>query len=265
MTLADLSLAAPDGVVVRYEVHGDPSAPPVVLVHGLGGDRRMWSPQIASLPAAGYFVVVPDLRGHGASDPAPSFRLADCARDIVGILDDLGIPRAHLVGVSMGGTVVQQLTTDVPDRVRSQILVDSLSGISRPAERFNAAVAALLLRVLSRRVQALLVRRAYAGRGHCEVGEYLAERLLASDPRSLRAARLAVNRFDVLDDLPAVRVPTLVLVGDTFGELAVGMARTTAERIPGARLQILPGGGDPSNLLVPESFDAALLAFLAKE
>ena len=100
--------------------------------------------------------------------------------------------------------------------------------------------------------------------GHAEVGQYLAGRLLVMPSRWLLEARREVNRFSVVTELPKMDLPTLVLVGDAFGKLAINMARTTADRIPGAQFRILQGGGDPSNLLVPASFDRAVLDFLAK-
>jgi len=252
-----------DGLSLYCETHGDPSAPPVVLVHGLGADHEMWEPQIASFPRAGYFVIVPDLRGHGLSERPETFRIEDCARDIHDLLHGMRIPRAHLIGVSMGGMVAQRLVVDHPEAAISQVLVDSLSGVTRPMERFNASLAALLLRVVSSKQQARLIRGAYAKLGHDEVGQYLEARLLSMPARFAREARREVNRFDVIDELPAMSLPTLVLVGDAFGRLAVDMARTTAAGVPGARFEVLKGGGDPSNLLVPEAFDRAVLDFLA--
>jgi len=82
------------------------------------------------------------------------------------------------------------------------------------------------------------------------------------DSRWLLAARQEVNRFTILNELSEMNIPTLVLVGDAFGKLAIDMAHTTAEGIPCAQFQILKGGGDPSNLLVPEKFDETILAFL---
>ncbi len=84
------------------------------------------------------------------------------------------------------------------------------------------------------------------------------------DPGWLLAARQEVNRFNLVDQLVSIHIPVLVLVGDGFGKMAIEMARTTAQGLPDARFQVLPGGGDPSNLLVPELFNRALKAFLAE-
>jgi pimeloyl-ACP methyl ester carboxylesterase len=125
-----------------------------------------------------------------------------------------------------------------------------------------AALAAALLRLLPPRAQAGLIERTYARLGHVEIGEYFADRVRRADRLGLLDARLAVNRFHILDELATMRVPTLVLVGDAFGKMAITMARTTARNVPGAIFEVLPGGGDPSNLMVPDAFDGALLSFL---
>ncbi len=253
-----------DHLSLYYESHGDPAAPPLILIHGIGADHAMWEPQITSLPAAGYFVITPDLRGHGQSEVPPTFRISDCVRDLVDLASVLNLQRVHLIGVSMGGMVAQQFVIEHPAHAITQILVDTLSGVIRPAERFNASLAAFLLKFFPPKLQAYLIRRTYKRMGHGEVGRYLAERLLAMPSRWLLEARREINRFCVITELPKMDLPTLVLVGDAFGKLAINMARTTADRIPGAQLRILQGGGDPSNLLVPASFDRAVLDFLAK-
>ncbi|MFZ6026184.1 MAG: alpha/beta fold hydrolase [Chloroflexota bacterium] len=260
-----MNLRTFDQLSLHFETHGDPAAPPVFLLHGIGADRQMWQPQVSSLPAAGYFVITPDLRGHGASEVPQVFRISDCARDLCDLIDILCFPCVHLIGVSMGGMVAQQFVAQYPERASSQVIVDSLSGVTRPVERFNAWLAAVLLQFFPARVQAGLIRRTYRKLGHDAAGQYLAACLLEMPPRWLLDARREVNRFNILAELPKMNLPTLVLVGDAFGKLAVDMARTTAEKIPGAQFQVLPGGGDPSNLLVPSEFDRAVLAFLAAQ
>ena len=253
-----------DQLNLYYECHGDPQSPPVVLIHGIGADHEMWRPQITSFPAAGYYVIVPDLRGHGRSDLPVEFHIIDCARDIWELLNVLNIDRSHLVGVSMGGMVVQQFVAQYPERALSQVIVDSLSGVTRPVERFNAGLAAFLLRVFPQKLQTYMIRSSYKKLGHEDVGRYFEDRIYHMDARWLLMARQEVNRFNLLTELPSMSTPTLVLVGDSFGNLALNMARTTAEKIPGAQFQVLPGGGDPSNLLVPERFDQAVFAFLER-
>lgn len=259
------SLTAFDGLNLIYHVDGDVDVKPVVLLHGLGADHRMWQPQLESFPAAGWRVIAPDMRGHGASDMPQTFSLADCARDIADILAANDIEKASVVGVSMGGLIAQQMACDFPDKVEKLIIVDSFSGVRGTSGKINAGMASFLLKVLPGRVQSKLLTATYSRMGHPEVAFYFEEQMGKVNGRSLREMRAVVNQFDILDRLPSVTAPTLVLVGDGFGKSAIEMARETGTAIPNAQFEILPGGGDPSNLLVPDKFDAAVLPFLAED
>lgn len=245
-----------------YETYGDKSAPAVLLLHGLGADHRMWEPQIESFPRAGFFVIIPDLRGHGSSSSPDVFSIQDCARDMHELLAALHVERAHVVGVSMGGMVAQQLALDFPHDVTSLVIVDSLSGVQKPIERFNAWLASALLTVMPSRMQASMIESTYKRMGRPDVGGYFAERLAHMNGAWVLHMRQQVNKFNVCDRLDKIDAPTLVLVGDRFGSLATDMARTTAQGIPGAVFQVLPGGGDPSNMLVPKAFDSSVLEFV---
>ena len=253
-----------DDLTLHYETYGDPGATPLLLIHGIGADHGMWQPQITSLPKQVFFCIVPDLRGHGQSQAPVTFLIKDCAKDLHDLLNTLKIEKAHLIGVSMGGMVAQSFVLQYPEQAASQILVDSLSGIARPIERFNASLAAGILKFLSPKTQVKMISDAYKKLGKTNVGAYFEKRLLSMDRKWLLEARKEVNRFNVLDKLNLMQLPSLVLVGDGFGKMAVEMARTSAEGIPGAQFAVLSGGGDPSNLLVPEVFDQAVIEFLYK-
>ncbi len=251
-----------DGLDLIVHSEGEAGAKPVVLLHGLGAEHRMWQPQLESFPAAGWRVLVPDLRGHGASDMPETFSLADCARDVADILADNNIEKAPVVGVSMGSLIAQQLACDFPDKVEKLVIVDSFSGVRGSMAKFNAAMASFLLKVLPGSLQIKMLTSTYSRMGHPEVAYYFEEQMGKVNGRSLQHMRAIVNKFDILDRLTAVSVPTLVLVGDGFGKAAINMAHETANAIPNAQFEILPGGGDPSNLLVPDKFDATVLPFL---
>ena len=92
-----------DGIELFYETYGEKRNTPIVLVHGLGAEYNMWLPQISKYPSQSLFVIAPDMRGHGNSSKVKSFKIRDCAKDINELLEHLGITKANLVGVSMGG------------------------------------------------------------------------------------------------------------------------------------------------------------------
>jgi 3-oxoadipate enol-lactonase len=226
-----MNIRTSDQLSLYYETHGHPAAPPVMLIHGFGADHEMWEPQIASFPDAGYFVIVPDLRGHGASEIPATFLIADCARDLCDLLNALDLQRAHLVGVSMGGMAVQQFVAYYPERVISQVIVASLSGISRPVEWLNAHLAALFLRIFPPKLQAYLMRNTYERLGHEDVGRYFAERVLHMDSHWLLAARQEVNRFSILDQLQPANVE----------DAETKPALELANQYPALAAEVIPG------------------------
>jgi len=126
-----------DGTTLSYVTIGKREQPPLLLIHGLGCDHLMWEPQLNHYYALGLFVIAPDVRGHGLSSPVTTFRVHDCARDVVILLDHLGIERAHLAGVSMGGLIVQQVACDFPERVDRLVIADSYSEVRTPTEKLG--------------------------------------------------------------------------------------------------------------------------------
>ncbi|MDQ7793123.1 MAG: alpha/beta fold hydrolase [bacterium] len=258
-------LEAREGIRLYYEVHGEPDRPPVVLLHGLGADEEMWRPQIARYPSEGFRAIVPVLRGHGRSSATRAFRVSDCAGDLEALLVHLGVPRAALVGVSLGGAVAQQFALDYPEKVEKLVLADSFSGQTGSGTPLGALLSELLLRLVPKPMLQKTPGLVYRKPEHELVRRYFERRLEESSLATLRAIRIGAGRFSVLDQLPRIKAPTLVLVGDLFGSYALRLARATASGIPGATLKVLEGGGDPSNLLAPESFDRAVLEFIRPE
>ncbi|CAN5737267.1 3-oxoadipate enol-lactonase [soil metagenome] len=114
------------GVTLAVEEEG--VGPPVLFVHGMGLDQRMWRPQVAPVVASGRRAITYDLRGHGRSGvPASGYRVTDFADESLGLLDVLGIDRVDLVGLSLGGSVVARLAVRQPERVRSVTIIGSMA------------------------------------------------------------------------------------------------------------------------------------------
>lgn len=259
-----MDLHTSDGQTIFYETYGDRDGLPVLLLHGLGAEHQMWGPQFSSYPSQGFFLIVPDLRGHGLSSIPPRFTLQDCARDMAELTGKVGLERCNVVGVSMGGLVAQLLACDFPGVVGKLVVVDSFSGVSTWGERINGWLASLLLAVLPTWLQTRLLVATYSRMGQPIVAAYFEQQLGRMDRPLLREMRREINRFDILSRLYEIRSPTLVLAGDRFGRTAVNMARRTAAGIDRSQFTILPGGGDPSNLLVPTVFDEAVQTFLRR-
>jgi pimeloyl-ACP methyl ester carboxylesterase len=250
-----------DGTTLSYVTIGKREQPPLLLIHGLGCDHLMWEPQLNHYYAQGLFVIAPDVRGHGLSSPVTTFRVHDCARDVVILLDHLGIERAHLAGVSMGGLIVQQVACDFPERVDRLVIADSYSEVRTPTEKLGGWANWLTIKFFPD-MFAQSLKAAYQGPQKERALNYMLKAYDRMDKPQLLHARAAINRFNIRARLRQVESPALVLVGDQFGAFAIQMARKIADALPHAEFFILPDGCDPSNLVVPAQFDRAVLDFL---
>lgn len=254
-------LKTSDGIELFYEIYGEKRNTPIVLVHGLGADHNMWLPQISKYPSQGLFVIAPDMRGHGNSSKVKSFKISDCAKDIKELLEHLGIAKANLVGVSMGGLIVQQFSCDFPEKVDKLMIVDSFSEVRTFAEKFAGWIQWLTIKVAPGLLGKSL-ESAYKGPEKTQALQYFQEAYFKMDKKQLLNARAEVNRFNIIDRLGEIKASTLVLVGDGFGKFAINMAKKTANTIKGSQFKILKGGCDPSNLVIPDLFDNAVLNFI---
>lgn len=244
-----------DGVRIYYEEGG--AGYPVLLSHGYCAAAAMWEPQVPAL-APRYRLISWDLRGHGRSDSpeAPGeYSEAKTVQDMLAILDALGVRRAVLCGMSLGGYMSLAFHRDHPQRVSALVLVDSGPGFRNPARReeWNAMALARADRLEREGLDAL-----------GESSEVRTVRHLQRSARGLaRAARGMLTESDdsVISGLERVRVPTLVVVGadDTPFLAAAGYM---ADRIPGARKVVIPNAGHGANLDQPELFNRAVLEFL---
>jgi len=225
----------------------------------------MWQPQSSKYPGESLFLIVPDIRGHGKSSKVKHFRIGDCARDLAELVQQVGMTRVSLVGVSLGGLIVQQFALDFPDTVDKLVIADSFSVVSGLTAKTVAWVAAIGLRMLPGSLLARSFGAAYRGEDKSHVRRYFEEVTAKADLGQLRLARDEVNRFNVVARLGEIGAPTLVLVGDLSPQWFIRMARTTADGISGSEFKLLQGGMDPSNLVVTEVFDKETLAFLKGE
>jgi pimeloyl-ACP methyl ester carboxylesterase len=257
------------GRTLHYESRG--SGWPLVLVHGAWLDSELWRPQLDRF-ADDFRVIAPELRDHGAADPADGpYRVDDLADDLRGLLDGLELGRPVVCGLSMGGLVAQQFAADHPDRVAGLALVGTvrsvppvpLSGAGKrlllPKAAYHAAVRSMgpgaYFRLLLNSVEGL-------------EGRWLAR---SDDARSY--AMDAVDAFDagpflrVLDALyefeaPALPdVPATVLHGDHEAGPVVRHCRNLAERLGASRTGI-PDAAHLVNRDNPAAFDRALGTFL---
>ncbi|GIW05640.1 MAG: hydrolase [Dehalococcoidia bacterium] len=263
-----------DGVRLFYEERG--SGAPIVFVHEFADDYRSWAPQVSAM-ARRYRTIAYNARGYPPSDVPEDVRMYSqqrAADDIRDLLDGLGIDRVHLCGISMGGYASLHFTIQHPERVRSLVLAGAGYG-STPAERakFQADVEVTARRMLEEGMRSVAQ---WYSRGPTRVQfeakdpdrfRAFAERLAEHSDLGSANTFLGVQKerpsvFDLKDQLAALDVPVLIVVGDEDDpclEPALFMKRT----IPRAGLVMLPKSGHTINLEEPERFNAAVLDFLA--
>lgn len=257
-----------NGISLYYELSGPAEAPVVTLSHSLSCDLTMWDPQTAALEDAGYRVLRYDTRGHGRTEAPPGpYSLGLLAEDAAALLAALEVERTHFVGLSLGGMIAQTLALEHPALLYSLALCDTTAALPPEA-----------LPIWDERIE---TARTQGMAAHVEptIGRWFTEPFIASradavDPiRALIAATRidgyigcveAIKGLDLLERLPAVQAPTLVVVGADDPGTTPEAARAISERIPGATLVVIESASHLSNVEQPEAFNAALLEFLAK-
>ncbi len=252
----------------RCLLAGPADGPPVLLSHSLASDHTMWAPQIDALVAAGYRVIACDTRGHGASGaPAGAYSLPGLAADALALLDALGVARAHWVGLSLGGMIGQQFALDHPQRLASLALCDTAcrvppEGVASWEERIRTVAE----QGLAPLVEPTLERwfsPAFRAASPAEVAR-IGAIIRTTPPAGYAGCGQAIKTLDLAARLGAIRLPTLVIVGEEDSGTPVAAARAIANAISGARLVILPGARHLSNIEAAPGFNAALLGHLGE-
>ncbi|WP_426153181.1 alpha/beta fold hydrolase [Pseudomonas sp. DC3000-4b1] len=249
-----------------FQVTGE--GEPVVLIHGVGLNKAMWGGQVVSL-AEHYRVITYDMLGHGESAmPGPDSGLDAYANQLAELLDHLGIKNAHVVGFSMGGLVARAFALHHPTRLASLVVLNSVFARTpeqraavvertRQAAEFgpNANVEAALARWFSRE---------YLAASHAQV-DNIRQILASNDPLGYLTTYSLFATQDMYraDELPALRVPTLVATGELDTGSTPEMARQLAARIPGAQVSILAEQRHMMPVESPRLVNQLLVDFLA--
>jgi 3-oxoadipate enol-lactonase len=254
-------------VTLHYDDDGPRDGPAVVLLHSLLCDRTMWGPVAADL-ARTHRVLSLDLRGHGRSSPASSlYSLETQCDDLPALLDAAGVARATLVGLSWGGMLAMRAALYHPTRVLALGLFDTSAEPEHPIDRarFVAMASAFRAVGLLPAIEAEVNRRMFCdgflARSPGEV-QRLNGQIRGASREGLFQGTLAVaTRGDLLPQLSAVAVPTLVVVGDEDRATPPARAERIADAIPGATVERLRGTGHLAAIEQPALVTLALRAF----
>lgn len=251
-----------EGVEIAYQRVGD--GPPLVLVHGAAEDGRVWQPQLDAL-ADEFTVVAWDEPGAGRSSDVPAgFGLPDYADCLAALVETLELGPVHALGLSWGGTVVQELYRRHPTSISTLILVDTYAGwkgslpeaevrtrvdgvgqlLAAPPEEFDPTFPGL-----------------FAGQPPAEFVPLLDAMAADVRPESLRVALSAMAEADQRDLLGHIAVPTLLVWGEQDARSPLSVAQQFEQAIPDARLTVIPGAGHLSNLERPDEFNQIVRTF----
>ncbi len=252
-------------VTVGYSDHGNGT--PLVFIHAFPLSKTMWQPQVDALKDT-YRVITIDLGGHGESDIVPwNDSLDDYAKDVIHLLDHLGIAQAVFVGLSMGGYTLFAIYRHYADRVTAMVLADTRAqadseegkaGRASMAQvAFSDGVPAIADLMLPKLLAPSTIER------HSEMVEQVRQMILQTSTGGIVVDLAAMAaRPDSTDLLFTITCPTLIIVGEDDVATPVSESQYMANRIPGSTLVTIPEAGHLSNFERPVAFNEALQSFL---
>jgi len=254
-----------DDIQIAYTDTG--IRPPILMVHGYPFNRTLWDEQVEALSSR-HRVIAPDLRGFGESDAAPGTATMNLmARDLALLLNHLGIVRAAVCGLSMGGYVALALYKQLPSRVRALVLADTRAQADTEdakQTRFQQAEKALsegMAGIADAMLPKLLTPETVSK--HPEVVKRVRDMMLKTKPEGAAAAlRGMAERDDQTELLAKITVPVLILVGAEDAITPVADSEKMHAAISGSHLVVLENAGHVSNIERTEQFNDALLSFL---
>ncbi|HEX3676880.1 MAG TPA: alpha/beta fold hydrolase [Sphingomicrobium sp.] len=246
---------------IGYEETGTGMATPIIFLHGVGSDKSAWRPQLAHFGKSRRAVAF-DYPGYGDSDPAPEGTTRDdYAAAIISAMHELGIDRAHICGLSLGGVVAIAMHHADEKRCASLILADTF--VVHPqgeAIYERATTASENLRAMAEARVDMLLAQPAAPRIRREVVETMAR----IDPAAYCIGAEAVWLADQSERAKQIRVPTLILVGDQDLITPPDLSDELAGFIANAQVQVIEDAGHISNLEKPAEFNLALELFIGQ-
>src|SRR5262245_20103199 len=264
---------------VYYEVHG--TGDPVLLIMGLAADSTAWMFQVPDFSQQ-YRTIVYDNRGVGrTSKPAGPYTMHQMADDAAGLLDALAVDRAHVVGVSMGGMIAQELTLRYPGRVRSLVLactypepdadiernrrftVERLGGSVTSEGQVEIDFKAINPMDFLQQLLPTVFNQDFIARELPNLIQVFSGALqFGFSMEAILGQVAAVMSHKATDRLHEIAVPTLVITGDADRLIPPANSDILAKHIPGAKLVRVPGGSHGFNFETPDLFNRAVLDFL---
>jgi 3-oxoadipate enol-lactonase len=253
-----------DGTRLAYRLEGAADRPVLLLANSIATDLHMWDDNMPDLTRH-FRVLRYDFRGHGLSDaPVGAYSLDRLGRDVLELMDALGIARAHVLGLSLGGYVAQWLAIHAPERVMHLVLANTAAYLG-PARMHEEAIAQVLQAPSLAAAADTFVRNWFPAQWVDEarpVVERFRQGVERMSAVGLAGARAAVRDADLRRTIGLIAAPTLVIAGRNDGVTTLAHSEEIAAAVPGARLCVLPAV-HLSNVEQPQAFASTVLEFLS--
>ena len=249
----------PTAAGLHYFLHegGSFSRPPVVLIHGAGGDHLSWPPEMRRLPD--YRVITLDLPGHGKTDGPGRQSVQEYARDVAHFLDIVGFSRAVFVGHAMGGAISLALAFDFPNRVAGIALISTGPSLPIPSSVIENAANLSTLPLAIKSLQDVSL----GSQTPESLKEIIFKRLTETRQTLLLDDLVACDRFNLSNCLGAIQTPVLVVCGTEDKLTPLHFSETLSSKIPGAALQTIERAGHMLILEQPGRLAKLIRVFLA--
>ncbi|TPI12052.1 alpha/beta fold hydrolase [Mesorhizobium sp. B4-1-3] len=258
-----LHFTAGDGARIAYRLDGSEDRPVLMLSNSIATTFHMWDGQVPKL-AQSFRVLRYDFRGHGGSDaPAGAYSLDRLGRDVLELLDFLGLARVHFLGLSLGGFVGQWLGIHAPERIERLILSNTSPHLG-PASYFDEQIRNVLSASDLSATADMFMRNWFPASmldGHNKTVAPFRAAILAMSPQGLAGCFAAVRDADLRRPISLITSPTLVIGGEDDKVTLASHSEAIAGAIPGAELLLLPGV-HLLNVERPVEFMEAVLGFL---
>jgi 3-oxoadipate enol-lactonase len=257
------SIANRHGTRLAWRSFGSPDAPAVVMMHSLGFDATMWTPQIQALSATFRLIAV-DTRGHGRSEaPAGPYRLDDLGNDVIEIVDAAAVDRFHVLGLSLGGQMAMWLALNAPRRVQSVVLANTGAKIGT-TETWQSRIDVVTSDGMGSIRDAVLARwfaPGFATEHHTWFAD--AQRVLEmTDPIGYAGCSAALRDSDLRSTVGQISAPTLVIGGALDVATPPTDAQFLHDSISSSELTILDNAAHISNLDRHDAFTERVTTFL---